>query len=57
MAEVEAYDQEKNNWTTLSPMPTAHCSCAYITIGGCLRVVGGLSPGGPTGCMEGLTYK
>eukprot|EP00540_Astrosyne_radiata_P004116 CAMPEP_0116841706 /NCGR_PEP_ID=MMETSP0418-20121206/11093_1 /TAXON_ID=1158023 /ORGANISM="Astrosyne radiata, Strain 13vi08-1A" /LENGTH=502 /DNA_ID=CAMNT_0004472201 /DNA_START=77 /DNA_END=1585 /DNA_ORIENTATION=+ len=48
---VEAYDTEKDTWTTLSSMPTARWGCAAVTIDAKLFVIGGYN-GSYLSCVE-----
>ena len=57
LQEAEAYDPVKDDWTAISNIPTAHCSCAYITFQGRLHIIGGLSIGGPSATMESLVLR
>ena len=53
---IELYDVDTDEWTTAAPMSLAHCSCAHINHEGRLYVFGGLSPNGPTNCVEKIEF-
>ena len=56
MAAVDSYNLSTDSWTSLQPMPHAHCSCAYTMFNDQLYVAGGMTTGGIAGQVETLSY-
>ncbi|XP_060062953.1 kelch domain-containing protein 8B-like [Ylistrum balloti] len=54
---VEAFDWGSKEWSEVTDLPSAHCSCAYIMLNGRLHVVGGLTLGGAGKKVEALSYR